>query len=195
MISRIDRYEIQQLRGDDTHEYLARDPLLDRQVVIKLPLPTRLRIIEDVCAGLAHAHAGGTCHLETTPGEILIDGNWAAKILFPVRPPLDGSFVGTPSYMSPEQLLGRQVDQRTDLFAVGAVLYETIALRRAFEGGVQDVARHVIHSDFMTLTEVVPGVDVALATIVSQALHREPSLRYQDADTMRRDIESGRARL
>jgi eukaryotic-like serine/threonine-protein kinase len=175
--------------------------LLDRTP--PLPLPRRLEIVEGLCAGLAHAHAAGIVHRDVKPANIMVDADGVVKILdFGIARQGNtgttqaGIMLGSLNYMSPEQMLGREVDGRTDIFAAGAVLYEAIALEQAFPGGMDSGVFHAImHSGPVPLPERVRGVDRELAAVVERALSREPAERYQDAQQMRRDLERVRTRL
>ena len=97
-----------------------------------LPLGQRLSYLEQVCAGLHHAHREGIVHRDIKPPNLMVDRRDVIRIVdFGIARTqgsgmtMDGAMIGTLNYMSPEQMLGRQVDFRSDIFAVGAVAYET----------------------------------------------------------------------
>src|SRR5262249_34693321 len=96
-----------------------------------------------------------------------------------------GYVVGTPRYMSPEQLLGGDVDARTDLFATGVVLYECLTGRLPFEGSspVAIISRMLEHQP-TPVRDLEPGVPPALATIVERLLQREPEKRFRSAQEL-----------
>ena len=107
-----------------------------------------------------------------------------------------GTLIGTPRYMAPEQLSGREVDQRSDIFAVGLVLYETLSYRPAFPGDQAPlVAYRVLHEAPQPLGDIDDRLDRDLIAIVTRALEKLPGRRYQDLTTMRADLEQIRARL
>jgi serine/threonine-protein kinase len=168
-----------------------------------LPLARRLSLIEDLCDGLSHAHAAGIIHRDIKPANIMLDRDGVLKILdFGIARlgnsgmTQDGMMMGTVNYMSPEQVVGRGVDHRSDIFATGAVLYEVIALAQAFPGGIDTGVLHRILTEGpVPISERVPAIDAELAGIVSHALDRESTQRYQDATEMRRDIARVRRRL
>jgi serine/threonine-protein kinase len=107
----------------------------------QLPLARRVRMVADLCDGLAFAHRSGIVHRDIKPANIMITREGILKILdFGIAHLADsrmtqtGAFMGTPAYMSPEQISGDLIDHRSDIFAVGCVLYELIAYKQAFEG-------------------------------------------------------------
>jgi serine/threonine protein kinase len=132
-----------------------------------LPITERLALIEALCAGLAHAHAAGIIHRDIKPANIMLDSDGVLKILdFGIARlgnsgiTQDGMMMGTINYMSPEQVVGRGVDHRTDIFAAGAVLYEIIALEQAFPGGVDSGVLHrILNEGPVPLENRVPGLD------------------------------------
>jgi len=185
-------------------EYIAGETL--NQVLRRTPTPPitkRLSLIEDLCDGLGHAHAQGIIHRDIKPANIMLDGEGVLKILdFGIARigkagiTQDGVMMGTVNYMSPEQAMGSGVDHRSDIFAVGAVLYEAIALEQAFPGWIDSGVLHrILYAGPVPLTERVPGIDPELAGIVQRALDRDPNQRYQDLLSMRRDITRVRRRL
>jgi hypothetical protein len=166
-------------------------------------LVQRLTLAEQLCAGLAHAHAAGIVHRDIKPANIMLDAEGVLKILdFGIARLIDsgitrdGMMMGSVNYMSPEQVVGKRVDHRTDIFAAGAVLYELVGLTQAFPGGIDSgVLNRILNEGHRPLSEVAPGVDPALAHIVDRALERDPDKRYQDVDLMRRDLTHVRRRL
>ncbi len=168
-----------------------------------LPLTRRLELAEQLCAGLYHAHRSGVIHRDIKPANMMLDADGVLKILdFGIARlansgmTQDGMMMGTLSYMSPEQVVGRGVDHRSDIFATGAVLYELVALRQAFPGGVDSgVLNRILHEAAPPLREVLPGVDPELERIVTRALERDHTNRYPDANLMRRDLAHVRRRL
>jgi tetratricopeptide (TPR) repeat protein len=185
-------------------EYVAGETLTEvLRRLPPLPLVRRLSLVEDLCSGLAHAHAAGIVHRDIKPANIMLDGDGILKILdFGIARlgnsgmTQDGIVMGSVNYMSPEQVIGRGVDHRSDIFATGAVLYEAVALEQAFPGGVDSGVLHrILHAGPVPLSERVPGVDAELTAIVTRALEREPAARYQDAHVMGQDLARVRRRL
>ena len=183
------------IAGETLTHVLRRDP--------PLPLARRLGLMEELCAGLAHAHGAGIVHRDIKPANLMLDGEGVLKILdFGIARlansgmTQDGMMMGSVNYMSPEQIVGRGVDHRTDIFATGAVLYEAIALAQAFPGAIDSGVLHsILEKGPIPLDQRVPSVDPELVRIVRQALEREPEKRYDDVNVMRRDIGRVRRRL
>ena len=170
-----------------------------------VPLDRKLLLMEQLCDGLSYAHRAGIVHRDIKPANLMLDGRGTLKILdFGIARighaaatgmTQAGTLMGTLNYMSPEQMTGRPVDHRTDIFAVGAVVYEFLAYQRAFPGDIQDGVLHrIIHEPPPPLDKFVPGIDKAVVTIVAKALEKDRENRYQDLDQMRQDIAKYRAR-
>ena len=185
-------------------EYIAGETLA--QVLRRQPLPPlirRLSMIEDLCAGLSHAHGAGIIHRDIKPANIMLDADGGLKILdFGIARlgnsgmTQEGMMMGSVNYMSPEQVTGRGVDHRTDIFAAGAVLYEVISLAQAFPGGIDTGVLHRILTEGPApLEQLVPDIDADLLGIVRRAMERDPTQRYQDANDLRRDLLRVRRRL
>ena len=188
-------------------EYIDGETLRERLVrTPPLTLASGLAIVEDLCAGLAIAHEVGIVHRDIKPDNIMLDRQGVVKLLgFAIArnayagstdlTPQPGMILGNYGYLSPEQLLGAPVDERTDIFAAGAVLYEVIARERAFPGEFSAFSHQVLTAGPVPLEQRVPGVDPTLVQIVMRALQRDPKERYQDANDMRRDLARARHRL
>jgi serine/threonine-protein kinase len=168
-------------------EYIAGETLghvLRRRPSV--PVTRRLQFVEDLCAGLAHAHGAGIIHRDIKPANLMLDGDGVLKILdFGIARlgnsgmTQEGMMMGTVNYMSPEQVTGRGVDHRTDIFAAGAVLYEAISLEQAFPGRIDTGVLHRILTEGpVPLDTLVPAIDAELLGIVQRALERDPAQRY-----------------
>ncbi len=143
-----------------------------------LPLAQKLSYLEQICAGLHHAHQVGIVHRDIKPANLMVDRHGVIRILdFGIARVAnsgmtsDGALIGTLNYMSPEQMLGRPVDFRSDIFALGAVAYELIAYHQAFPGTLDDGLLHRLPQmppEF--LATVCPGLPPGLEPIVMRAL-------------------------
>ena len=167
------------------------------------PLHRKLQIIDQLCAGLHYAHRMGVVHRDIKPANIMIDTEGTVKILDfgiarmgPSSTTLMGMMIGTLNYMAPEQMEGRSVDARADIFSVGAVIYELFAYRPAFTGSMQsEVMYAVLHGRPKPLAEVCPGLDPDLIDIVDRCLAKKPEERFQDLGELRQALAVSRQRI
>ena len=103
---------------------------------------------------------------------------------------------GTLNYMSPDQLVGEQVDHRTDIYSVGALAYELITNHMAYPGTTQTgVLFKILTSRPLPIASLVPGIDPDITAIIERAMAREPDARYQDLENLRQDVVVVRTRL
>jgi hypothetical protein len=161
---------------------------------IKLPAAEAARIALQCAHALAAAHAVGVVHRDIKPANILLDANGNATVtdfgiaLVTSRPARDfqGSTTGTPHYMSPEQALGEQVDGRSDVYALGVVLYEMLTGTCPFEGrnATEVIAQH-ISAPIPRLSERAPETPVALVRIVDRMLAKDPAGRPTAAELVK----------
>ncbi len=181
------------LRGETLHDLVVREaPLSIRRVV---------HIGTGIIGGLVRAHEKGIVHRDLKPANILITEDGGLKILdfglakLLERPDSDsdlletlesltqsGQILGTAAYMSPEQARGDPVDERSDIFSLGSVLYEIATGRQAFPGQtlVAQMAA-VLHEAPVPIQERVPGAPLALERVISKALAKQPDERWQSA--------------
>jgi serine/threonine protein kinase len=175
-----------------------------------LTVSQKLKLMAELCAGLAQAHEAGIIHRDIKPANLMVDQQGRLKILdfgiarvaeagkTRVGLPLTqvNMLIGTPGYMSPEQIEGGEVDHRSDIFAVGAVCYELLAYDEAFSGAnTRQIESRVLRGQPAPLASVVPGLDPEIDEIVLRALKRDPNKRYQDAATFEKALERLRARM
>jgi serine/threonine-protein kinase len=166
-------------------------------------LPQRLDLVAQLCEGLAFAHARGVVHRDLKPGNIHVQPTGQVKILDFGLARLSssdmtktGTVLGTPHYMSPEQVRGEKADARSDVFSLGAVFYEVLTLRRPFEGAsVPDVLQHIAVRDPAPLRSRAPDTPAAVVEIVERALAKAPSARFADAGEMARALVRARDTL
>ena len=156
-----------------------------------------LRIARQMAAGLAKAHENGILHRDIKPGNVIVAKDGITRIIdfglatsTEVTATLDGGIRGTPLYMSPEQASGKALDARTDLWSLGAVLYEMLAGHPPFRGGTPWGVIHAVReSDPVPIPHVHPQV----AAIVQRALEKDPAKRYQTAVEMGADLDAALA--
>lgn len=164
-----------------------------------VPLAARLMLLEQLCAGLAYAHARGVIHRDIKPANLMVDGNGTLKICdfgvarLSTSASLTSAIVGTLNYMSPEQWAGGPVDHRTDVFAVGVVAYELLTGRRAFSATtIPEIYSQMIAGEPLRLNPISDEIPTPLADIVHRLVERDPDRRYQKLDLAREDIKAAR---
>ena len=168
-----------------------------------LPAIEALQIARQIASGLAKAHEAGIIHRDIKPGNVIVAKDGIARIIdfglaksIDATATLDGSTKGTPLYMSPEQASGQAIDCRTDLWSLGAVLYEMLAGRPPFPGGTQLQVMHVIvHDPAPRLGQLRPDLPAEIDAMVSRALEKDRAKRYQSAGDMARDLSAVLAAL
>jgi serine/threonine-protein kinase len=159
-----------------------------------LPIADALRITSEVATGLGYAHRHGVIHRDIKPDNVLFQDGQAVLADFGISLPKSdesshtrltrsGMSLGTPSYMSPEQVTGQAVDQRSDIYALGAVAYEMLAGQPPFTGStVQTVLSKVISEEAPPLTEHRKSVPPHVAAAIAKALEKLPADRWQTAN-------------
>jgi serine/threonine-protein kinase len=152
--------------------------------------PRLVAAMLEVLDGLGAAHATGVVHRDVKPGNIMITPSGAAKLAdFGIaRVDLSaltgtGAMIGTPGYMAPEQALGRPVDQRADLFAVAAILYEILVGRAPFAGG--SLPETLLRLTSPEPVELGPLAATALAPVLARGLAKKPEQRFDSARQFR----------
>jgi Tol biopolymer transport system component len=191
-----DYFVMELLDGESLGARLERGPMKLDEV---------LRIGAQIAEGLSAAHKQGIVHRDLKPGNVVLTKSGAKILDFGVAKlreeqvvetatrttPLTsvGSMVGTVQYMSPEQLEGRPVDHRADLFAFGALLYEMITGQRAFSGKSQaSVIAAILDREPRPVSELVPTSPVALDRVVTSCLAKDPDERWQSASDLAREL-------
>ncbi len=161
-----------------------------------MSLPFALDIVSQVGDALDYAHANRVIHRDVKPANILITTDNRVKItdfgiarLESSNLTQEGQLLGTPNYMAPEQIQGKEVDHRADLFSLGIVLYEMLTRHKPFQGENLTVVSHRIVYDHFTppreyVRDLPPGVD----RILARALEKDPARRYQRAKELVEDL-------
>ena len=170
-------------------------------------------IASQTAAALSAAHSAGVVHRDIKPENIIVRPDGCVKVLdfgiakfaerfdervstgTPATKPhestLGGTVLGTPRYMSPEQARGVKVDHRTDLFSLGAVLYEMLSGHSPFQGDTQsDLIADILRSDPPPLSSPNLKIPKTLQSIVNRALFKDPAARYQSAGDLLNDLQA-----
>ncbi len=175
------------------------ESLKDRIEHGPLPIDEAIDITKQISNGLTKAHSKEIIHRDIKPANILITEDGVVKIVdfglakLTGRTMLtkEGTTLGTAAYMSPEQTQGTSVDHRTDIWALGVVLYEMITGKQPFQGDYeQAVLYSIMNEDPEPITGLRTGVPMELERIVSKALKKNPSERYQSLDEMLVDLKA-----
>jgi serine/threonine-protein kinase len=177
------------LEGDDLRS------LIEKRAAIGLA--DRVRILVQICDGLAYAHSRGVVHRDIKPANILVGSDGRVKILdfglarVSARSTITrrGVILGTPDYMAPEQAMGKGVDRRSDVFSAGAVFYEFLTLEKPFKGKtLHAVLYQIISDDPEPVLTLNPEVPVRLAAVVHRMLKKDADQRYGAMEEVARDL-------
>ncbi len=196
------------VRGEDLGKLIARGPVAPRRA---------LALIRQVLSGLRHVHALGLIHRDLKPDNLMIetgpDGaervrildfgivkllGHAEAVLGAAKLTETGVVFGTPAYMAPEQALGRPVDARADLYAMGVILFETLTGRPPFVAkDSHAIMKMHVATPAPALIETGPGPwsTPALEALVATALRKDPKLRFADAAAMIAALDAAAAKL
>jgi serine/threonine-protein kinase len=154
-----------------------------------LPEPVVLRIVARVAEALAYAHSQGVVHRDVKPANVMVDlGAHRVTITdFGIARLTDGNrtrtglVIGSPSFMSPEQLAGAQVDGRSDLYSLGVMLFQLLTGRLPYEGAsMGELLRAVAGGPARDIRQLRPDAPPALAELLARALHKTPQQRFAD---------------
>ena len=181
------------VEGQDLHHVLQREG--------RLPLTRALNITKQLCAALDAAHAEGVVHRDLKPQNVLIDAADNIYISdFGLAKSLEqsaagmtcsGEVMGTPRYMSPEQVEGKPADHRSDIYSLGLIVYEMVTGEAPFKGdsALQEMYQRVTQKP-KSPKELDPDLPDYLVRIILRCLERDPELRYQQARDVLHDLES-----
>jgi serine/threonine-protein kinase len=166
----------------------------------RLPYSAGLRLAKQLCAGLGAAHAVGVMHRDIKPENLILEPTGNAKLMdFGIARPVHrmeagqteaGFIVGTPLYLSPEQLQGQEIDTRADIYSTGVVLYEMFTGVLPFNApnAVEIMLKH-LREQPQPLRAHWPEVPPRLDEAVLRCLAKEPDARYRSVEELLRDLE------
>jgi eukaryotic-like serine/threonine-protein kinase len=173
--------------------------LVEKQGV--LPVETVLPMYEQVCSALDAAHSHKIVHRDVKPANIMILESGLVKMTdFGIAKVMHtgmtqaGQILGTPNYMSPEQVKGRSVDGRSDIFSLGVILYELITGEKPFGGqNITTVIYKIINENPIPPRELDPTLHLGLSYVIQKALAKNPDERYQTCKELADDLKNYRA--
>jgi serine/threonine-protein kinase len=180
-------------------EFLKGTELRERMKQGAIGVPEAVHIAELVAEGLGYAHERGVVHRDIKPSNIMLMPHDQVKIMdFGIarmrasdHKTSTGLVLGTPKYMSPEQVTGSPVDHRSDIFSLGVVLYEMLTRTKLFSGEeTQQIFHSVVNSQPAPPSKLNPEVPPMLDFVLERALKKDPAVRYQDAFELAGDLRS-----
>ncbi len=184
------------LDGVDLKDFIASGALKS--------MGARLEVMNQILEALSFAHSRGIVHRDLKPANIHVLRTGKLKLmdfgLARIGSATDttqaGTVLGTPNYMSPEQVLGERADFRSDVFSAGAVFYEVLAGRKPFDAdSVHAVLFQVVHKDPLSLRRCAPEIPPPLVAVVEKALAKDAAQRFKDAGELKAALGRARASI
>jgi serine/threonine protein kinase len=167
----------------------------------RFSLPRVLRIMEQTCSALDFAHERHVVHRDIKPANLMLTADdtvkvtdfGTAKILQFGTVQQTAHVMGTPSYMSPEQVKGRAVDGRSDIFSLGVMLYEMVTGEKPFPGqNITTVIYKIVNEDPVPPRQLNPSIHAGISAVIMKALYKEPDERYQTCRELLEDLRNYR---
>ena len=163
-----------------------------------LPIEAILPIYDQVCSALDHAHRNMVVHRDVKPANIMILHNGLVKMtdfgiakMMAMGMTQAGQILGTPNYMSPEQVKGRQIDGRSDIFSLGVILYELVTGEKPFGGqNITTVIYKIINENPIPPRELDASIPAGLSYVISKALAKSVDERYQTCRELAEDLRN-----
>lgn len=159
-----------------------------------LPVHEALRVVSACCRALDYSHSQGILHRDIKPANVMLAENGDVKLLdFGIAVSIreggglknKGPTLGTPNYMSPEQILGRELGPPSDFYSLATVLFELLTGRQLFKAKkVKDLFRTVVHKTAPKLHDIRPDLPVELSDVIAKALEKKPQDRFQTGQEM-----------
>jgi len=163
-----------------------------------LPVRKAIDLAQQICSGLQEAHAQGIVHRDLKPENVMIDAQGNVKIMdfgiarsMEAGTRLTGSMVGTPAYMAPEQVAGKPVDYRTDVYSLGLILYEVFTGAPAFQAeNAVAVALKQMREAPVAPHEIEPAIPVAIERAILKCIEKEPAKRFQTVADLKNALKT-----
>ena len=179
------------VEGDSLDRMVAATPAAN------LPRDITLRLLRQIAEALDYAHRQGIVHRDIKPANIMVTPEGQPKIadfgiakVAMAETTLPGHVVGTPAYMSPEQLNGKTVDGRSDLFSLGVITYWLLTGVKPFDGATfTEICVQVVTKDPAPPSEIASGLNMDFDYVLSRALAKDPAMRYQSGSEMAADLD------
>ncbi|HLF56011.1 MAG TPA: protein kinase, partial [Thermoanaerobaculia bacterium] len=162
------------------------------------PIGFVIETLAQVAEALDYAHSRGVIHRDIKPANILITPENRVKItdfgiarIESSNLTMEGQLLGTPNYMAPEQIQGKEVDHRADIFALGVVFYEMLTRKKPFQGENMTAVTHkIVFEPFRPLDEMVSDLPKGLAAVLGRCLEKDPNRRYPRASEVARELRA-----
>jgi serine/threonine protein kinase len=182
-------------------EYIEGKPLNEVIESRKLDVATIVKIGRQVAAALDYAHKNGIVHRDIKPSNLIITDNWNVKLTdFSIAHFSDaslsgqtkmGDILGTPSYMSPEQIDGQSIDHRSDLFSLGVILYELAVGERPFaEKTISALLKAITQPKFIPPKKANPSISPKMNGLILKCMEKSPYRRYQSGADLAQDLSA-----
>jgi serine/threonine-protein kinase len=184
---------VHQLGTQDDQAYIVMEFIdgstLESRLTAGTPADAELRrrVLLEVAAALDYAHGRGVVHRDIKPANIMLTAGGSVKITdFGIAKTLlghtvtkTGMILGTPFYMSPEQVRGQALDGKSDQFALAVIAYQMLTGRRPFQGDhVTSICYQIVHAEPLSVVEVQPGLPAAVARVLKRGLEKDPRKRF-----------------
>jgi serine/threonine-protein kinase len=189
--------------GSEGHlQYIAMEHLkgqtLEEMIKKKVKFNFRIisKVIMQICSAMEYAHDHDIIHRDIKPANIMVLPDYTVKVMDFGIARIDsnsmtktGIAMGTPNYISPEQLKGQDVDKRADIFSLGVVIYEMLLSKRPFKGeNITSLIYSIINDEPEKPSNVNPQIPLLFDHIIEKALKKDPADRYQSANNLMSDI-------
>jgi eukaryotic-like serine/threonine-protein kinase len=161
----------------------------------RFPIAETVRIMEHLLAGLQYSHDKGVMHRDIKPGNVILAKDGQVKLadfgiarIESSAMTVVGTVLGTPAYMSPEQLMGQPTDRRTDIYSAGVLLYQLLTGVRPFEGGLTVIMHKALNTTPPRPSTVAVAAPASLDPVVARAMAKQPASRFPNAAAFARAI-------